>query len=523
MQPEPRVTDGTQAFRGMVKRRKWLGVLVFAASFAAAASVITFLPDIYSSSATVLIERQQIPDELVRSTVTSGLDTRLPTITQEILSRSRLEALIDRFGLYSDLKKKAPVEAIIDQMRSDIAVELQGGRGSKLTIAFTVGYRGRDPQKVALVANTLASFYIEENLKVRERQATGTTQFMSAQLEEMKNRLDEQEKRVSAFKEEHIGQLPQQLDANLQTLEQLNTQLRLNADNQIKVNDRLTLLEGQVAETEGVVGPGGVSTIAARLADRRRALADLQTRYSDKYPDVINLKAEIAALEQRLQGGAADAPPANTRGVTVANPELRRALLDAEAQARSLKVEAESLRRSIALYQQRVEIAPKWEQEFQALSRDYETTKEMYRSLLLRQQESQLAESMEQRQKGEQFRIIEPALVPESPAAPNRQRFLLLALALCLGLAAVVMTVVEQLDSTYHTVGELRTRTGLPVVSIPPILSEGDVRLRRRRFGLVTGGAVLGIVAIVGGSYFVARDNARLSAKLMKRTASVVR
>lgn len=515
MQPDPRGPDGIAVLRGILKRRKWVGILTFAGGFAAVASVVTFLPDIYRSSATVLIERQQIPADLVRSTVTGGLDTRLPTLTQEILSRSRLEGLIDRFGLYADLKsKKAPLETIIDQMRQDIEIEMKSGARSndRVTIAFAVGYRGRDPQKVALVANTLASFYIEENLKVRERQAAGTTEFLGAQLAEMKVKLEEQEKQVTAFKEKHIGQLPQQLEANLRTLEQLNSQLRLNADNQVKVNDRRSAVAAQLAEAEGFVGPGGVNSIAVRLAERRKVLADLQVRYSDKYPDVINLKTEIAALEQRLQSGAGQAP--STKG---ANVELKRSLDAIDADSRNLKLEAERLRESIAVYQHRVEIAPKWEQEFQALFRDYETTKEMYRSFLLRQGESAVGESMEQRQKGEQFRVIEPALLSEQPAAPNRPRLLLYGLMLCLGLAAVVTVGAEQLDSSFHSSGELRTRTGLLVLSIPPILSAGDIRSRRKRFGLTAVAAAVGLAAIVGCSYLLARDNGDLSAKLMKK------
>jgi polysaccharide chain length determinant protein (PEP-CTERM system associated) len=515
MEPEPRGGDGAFDLMGVLRRRKWVLVLVFLGSFAAAASLVTFLPDIYRSSATVLIERQQIPEELVKSTVTSGLDTRLPTITQEILSRARLEGLIDRFGLYTDLRKKAPLEAVIDQMRQDVDVEFKGGerRSDRITIAFMVGYRGRDPQKVALVANTLASFYIEENLKVRERQATGTADFLRTQLEEVKAKLDEQEKLVSAFKERHMGELPQQLDANLKTLEQLNVQLRLNADNQVRVNEQRAALAAQVAEADGVITPGGVNSASARLAELRKVLADLQTRYSDKYPDVVSVKAEIAALELRLQN-AASAPAGPVFGG--ASLELRRALAELDGQGRALRSEADNLRRSVALYQQRVENAPKREQEFQGLSRDYEASKEQYRSLLRRGGESELAESMEQRQKGEQFRIIEPALVSQSPAAPNRSRLILFALGLALGLAAFATALAEQLDATFHSSHELRRRTGLQVVSIPPIVSPDDARERRRRFGLGALSAVVGLAAIVAGSYFVARENGQLSAKLMR-------
>ncbi len=189
-------------------RRKWLAILAFAAPMVAAASLITFLPNMYRSTATVLVDRQQIPETFVRSTVTSALETRLQTISQEILSRSRLEALISRFGLYPDLRTQVPSEEVIKRMRGDIKLELKGIElkgASQATVAFTISYQGSEPGTVSLVTNTLASFYIEENLKARERQATGTAEFLKVQLGETKTRLDDQEQRVSEFKRRHLG------------------------------------------------------------------------------------------------------------------------------------------------------------------------------------------------------------------------------------------------------------------------------------------------------------------------------
>ena len=196
---------------------------MFALPLAAAITVIIALPNLYRSTATVLVERQQVPESFVRSTVTSELETRLQTISQEILSRSRLEALITRFGLYPDLQEQTPQRG---DRRADAPrhpARAQGDRGegadALATVAFALSYRGRDPRTVALVTNTLASFYVEENLKARERQASGTTEFLKAQLAETKKRLDEQERRVSEFKKRHLGELPQQMQANLATLE----------------------------------------------------------------------------------------------------------------------------------------------------------------------------------------------------------------------------------------------------------------------------------------------------------------
>ena len=184
-------------------RRKWLAILAFVALLAGGVSLSAFLPNIYRSAATVLADRQEVPDFFVRSTVTSLIETRLQTISQEVLSRSRLEALINRFGLYADLRERVPMDMLVARMRKDISLELKSTELKGLreaTVAFTISYQGRDRETVSRVANTLASFYIEGNTKARERQATGTTEFLKVQLAETKKRLDELEQRVSGFK-----------------------------------------------------------------------------------------------------------------------------------------------------------------------------------------------------------------------------------------------------------------------------------------------------------------------------------
>src|SRR5438552_6207641 len=280
-------------------RRQWLAVVVFALTLAGTASIATFLPDIYRSTATVLVERHQVPETFVRSSVTGELETRLQTISQEILSRARLEDLITRFGLYPDLRDRLPVEAVVEKMRRDIQLELKGVEqqmsGRNATVAFNLRYRGRDPETVAAVANTLASFYVEENSKLRERQASQTTRFLKDQLAEARTRLDVQEARVRDFRARHAGELPQQMGVNLATLERLQAQLHLNSANQLRARDQRVRQQG---ESDAAGAAGAFDTVPAKLARLKRELLDLRTRFSDKYPDVIRVKAEIAALER---------------------------------------------------------------------------------------------------------------------------------------------------------------------------------------------------------------------------------
>ncbi|PYN30728.1 MAG: hypothetical protein DMD98_18665, partial [Candidatus Rokuibacteriota bacterium] len=258
MAEETRKGSGLDVVLAVWSRRKWVAILAFAVPMAAGVSLVAFLPNIYRSTATVLVDRQQVPEAFVRSTVTSALETRLQTISQEILSRSRLEALINRFDLYADLRKQIRFEEVVGRMRGDIKLELKGveAKGQReVTVAFAISYQGADPGTVSLVTNTLASFYIEENLKARERLATGTAEFLKVQLGETKERLDGHEQRVSEFKRRHLGELPQQMEANLATLEHLHTQLRLNADNQTRAAERRLALSSQLAEADSLLSP----------------------------------------------------------------------------------------------------------------------------------------------------------------------------------------------------------------------------------------------------------------------------
>jgi polysaccharide chain length determinant protein (PEP-CTERM system associated) len=515
-------------------RRKWLAILAFAAPLVAGVSVIVSLPNIYRSSATVLAEGQQVPEFFVRATVTSALESRIQSISQDVLSRPRLGALIQRLGLYPDLQRRAPLDQIIDRMRKDISLnvknlELKGLR--EATVAFTISYQGSDPDTVSRVANTLASFYNEENVKAREQQASGTKDFLKLQLADTKKRLDELEQRVSAFKRRHIGELPQQMDANLNTLERLDAQLRQNADGQTRANERRRTLASQLAEAEAAMTDGKYIPPelreAQRLAQKKEELARLRIQFNDNYPDVVLLAAEVAALEREVEAAKAqraeDAKEQAEDGSATAKPvtpymlRLKQDLSDLQTELKILKTEEGRIRDSIAIYQTRVDKVPQREQEFTELSRDYQSTRELYASLMKRYEEAQLAQNMEETRKGEQFRVVDPALPNTQPAAPNRLRLLIMTLAGAVGLGVAAALAVEQLDSSFHTIDDLRAFSKAPVlVSIPRIVTAKDSRRRWWRMRLAATAAVAGLVMIVGIGYLAAHGNDGLTLLLSK-------
>jgi polysaccharide chain length determinant protein (PEP-CTERM system associated) len=537
-QSGPAMTDQLRevldSVRAVYARRKWLALAAFVVPVSAAIGIVMSLPSVYKASAVVLVERQQATEGIVKSTVTSGLDTRLRTISTDVLKRARLENLIERFGLYRELRG-APLEAVVDRMRSDITVGLKGVetvvRGGTL-VAFTVTYQGNDRAKVAEVANTLASYYLEENTRVREREASGTASFLRRQLEDVKRRLETQEQRLSAFKRRHLGETPQQMEVNLSVLDRLNNQLRLNGDKQNRAMERREALAGRLAAAQafdggaGAAAPSGVvppqNPIVARLVTLRNEVADLKMRYSDRYPDVAERQAEIANLEEQL--AKVPAPQNETAQVPAPtlNPyaaQLQDTLREAEAEIKALGEEEKRLRQDLALYQARVENTPRREQEFLDLSRDYDTTRELYQTLLKRYEEAQLAESLELRQKGgEQFRISESAAPPDDPFAPKRARLLLMGLMLSAALAVGVAFLAEQFDTSFHSVDELRAFSQKAVLaSIPLIVTRSDDRRHRRRRALAMAAVACVIVLTLSVSHLVGKGNEDLVWLLAKR------
>jgi polysaccharide biosynthesis transport protein len=518
--PKPQKGVAVERLRAAWSRRKWLAVLVFALPFVTAISLIFSMPPLYRSTASVLVERQQVPEAFVRPTVTSDVETRLRSISQEILSRSRLDALITRFGLYPDLRKSRSNEEVIERMRSDIRLDFRGAdlRARSSTIAFAISYRGPDPDTVAQVTNTLASFYIEENLKDRERQATGTADFLKGQVAETRKKLDGLETRVSEFRKRYLGELPQQMQANLVTFENLNSQLRLNNDSQIRAAERrdsLTALLAEAASSPQAFGaPAGAPSLneshPARLVRIRQELASARARFTEEHPTVLRLKAQLAATESEPADSSGEA----TATAAASSPyvlRLRETLRATESEIKVLKTEEQRLRGAIAAYQARLENTPKREQEFQELSRDYESTKQLYDLLGKRYEEAQLAESMEQRQKGERFRMLDPAIASQIPAAPNRLRLFMVSLVLSLGLGAGALALAEMLDTSFHSASELREFSIVPVlVSVPRIVTDADRQRQRRRFRLVAAGATLGLIVLAGTSYFIGHGNEQL-------------
>jgi polysaccharide chain length determinant protein (PEP-CTERM system associated) len=462
-------------------RRKWSIIIPF--FLISLASVVwSFLqPKIYRSTTLILVEPQKVPESYVKPTVATSVRDRLNTISQQIMSWTRLEKIIAEFQLYPEARaRQAPQEEIIERMRKDIELKVKGKD------SFTISYQGRDPQTVMRVTNELASLFIQENLKVREQQAEGTTQFLDNQLTKLKKRLEEQEKAVQNYKQRYMGELPQQLDANLRVLEQLQLQLQTNQEALKSAEERRFLLETQLAELgrqnipitrdllAGTAPPGGAMAPFNTLETLKNQLATLQAQYSDKYPDVIRLKKEIEKLEARLQGSPTSQGSNPDRQITSPSPyytNLKTQIATLALEIGSLQAEKKRLQEQIGIYRAKVENTPKREQELTVLTRDYEITRQNYQSLLNKKLEAQLAEDLERRQKGEQFRILDPANLPQKPFKPNRKKLALIGIMLGLGAGLGLAFFQEYLDHSFWEVEDLKEYTQLPVLAVVPTIN----------------------------------------------------
>ena len=524
-------TVGVEFALDVWRRRKTVALLVFGTVFAAAASITASLPDLYRATATVLVETQHVSEEFVRSSVSAELETRIQTIREEVMSRERLGGLIMRLDLYPELRAKGVAfDVIVDRMRRDIELDLNTmaptGGGRTPTIAFAIRYTGRNPRTVAQVANMLASVYVVENSKIREGQAARTAEFLKTQLDAVKQELDAQERRATEFNLSHIGELPQQVAANLASLERLNTQLRLNGENQVRAMDRRERFERQLAELPATQ-PAGSSADPARgpgsdeLTKLKQELAQLRRKFTDQYPEVIRLRAEVAEVERQLSErpivvNTAARPAAGTPATssTAADPRTRlvQALAGVDVELNALKDEEASFRRAISSYEQRVENVPKRQEEVEALSRDSAATKERYDTLLKRYEEAQLASSLEQGQKVEQFRILDAAIAPREPTAPSRPRLFAIGFFLAVALAAGSALLVEKLDTAFHSIDDLRAFVAVPTLfSIPLIPTMTEARRKRRRMALAAVSVVIGLALVITGSRHLASNNEQLA------------
>jgi polysaccharide chain length determinant protein (PEP-CTERM system associated) len=513
-------------------RRKWSIIIPLLLSIPLSFAAYLYIPKVYQAATLILVQPQRVPQDYIRSTITTPVTERLTTIRQEILNRTSLEKVIHEFDLYPEERETLSMEEVIELARKKINISVHGRSGAQTT--FSVDFEGNDPVKVMNVTNKLAELFIQENLRAREIQAAGTSDFLSSELNLMEERLKGKEKALREFKEKNMGQLPQQLDANLRILERLQQQLQMTSE-AIKVSDeRIFLYQNQIehlqSRMEGrinrVPSPietgipnGGVSAakdvgeiapeslipenpIVTQLNRKKKELSDLRLTYTDNHPDVVKVKSQIAALEpkaneilkeqkalqearlrerrdrlaeQERRAGDRKRNQPQPPAYPPVDPALERSiqqyqdqLNEARLQAVKLRRESEGLKEQIRLYQVRIEETPKREQQLNLLTRDYDQMRINYQNLLDKKMQSQMAENLERRQQSEQFKILDPARMPEKPIRPKAHIIFPAGIALGLILGGGLAWLRESMDQSFHSDQEVEDVLGIKVlITIP--------------------------------------------------------
>ena len=545
-------------YLALLRRRKTLILTVAASLLAASAAVAFLLPAVYRSTATILIEEQEIPPDLVRSAIATYADQRIETIKQQVLSRSTLWHIVEQYDLYKDLRKRNPTEEVLARFVKDIQIDVMNVKvidrrtqnPTQATIAFTLTYDGESPELAQKVANELTSLFLGENLKTRERHAQETTAFLKRESENLSHHIQELEQKLAGVKRRAEGALPELVQLNMQLMSQVQREV-IDSDREIRsLKERKTYLEGELAtlkpytpiisasgerlldtserlkalraqyasqsaylepdhpdliklkqelsSLEKEVGAtDGRDELSKHLMAERASLAALRERVLESHPDILRSEDVVSSLERELQ--AAMARPLKPSTLKPENPayiNIQSQLASTTASLQSMEAARIDLKRRMAEYAKRLETTPTVEPEYLDLVRDRENSVHKYQEITSRLMEAQVSGELEVQRKGERFSLINPPELPEKPDRPNRMAILLLGAFLAVAGGVGTGVAADNVDRTIHTAEQLARAMGtVPLGMIPYLPSEDEVAmLGRRRAAFSLAG--LGVVAV---------------------------
>jgi succinoglycan biosynthesis transport protein ExoP len=498
----------------ILERRSQLVLVVAAAGLLLATFVAAILPNQFESRATLLIEPQTISQKLVESNLTeTELNSRLHLISMQILSRGRLSRVIDEFDVYPELERKLTREEIIEKMRSEISVtpvlsELEarvGVRSADVEInTFQLGYRHRNRDIAAAVANRLANDFVEEHIKERAEMSGDTSEFIEAELQRLSARIAELEEKISTVKSLNIGRLPEDLPTNQNRYERLMQSIR-------DTQRELAIAQSDEAFYRQQMLMGGTDlrfqnndTPEKRIEQMRLALNEAQARgLTEKHPDVIRFRQEIAQLELAVKNSRAEDKP-----LSLAQENARAEQQRAGLRSDSARSELERLQEQLKEVEERMAETPKVAEQLSAYEREYQHLFDSYQQYSSKRLEAGVAADMERRQKGEKFRVLEAAIPMPQPASPNRPVILMIGLVLGVLAGGGLGLLAEITDLSFHDARSLQSRLGIPVLAaVPPVLLESDrlfARARRVRQAIGAAAVVsLVLAASLAGNWMV--------------------
>ena len=494
----------------IARKRWWLAVIPTLIGMVGAALYAFTVPDSFRSETLIMVTPQQIPDAYVRTFQTQRIEDRLASLQQQIISRTRLERVITDFNLYPEQRRQMPMEDVVELMRRDISARATRGD------VFILSYVSSSSRSAKEVAERLASMFIDENLRNRMATADSTSQFLAAQLEDTRKKLEAIEKQRAEFRQQYMGELPEQVTANLATLSATQMRAQSLTDSNAADMLRKASIERQIAELNApTTANGGAidlnagalqsSQTSAQLTQAQEALAQLRQRLREDHPDIkrmqrtiedLQAKLDRESLERPISPGARTGPRTDPRALRVAELEKELNQVNLTLQGRDL--ELKRLNAQLGQFQNRVLASPALENQRLQIERNYETYRHQYDDLLSKANSAEMSAGVEQRQIGEQFRILDAARVPERPFSPNRPQLVSLGFVGGLVFGVAIIVLLEFRDSAFHTVDDVVSTLALPVVAaIPVIRTQAERRqLRRRRFATSVATAVVLLGAV---------------------------
>jgi uncharacterized protein involved in exopolysaccharide biosynthesis len=453
----------------------------------------------YTSQATILVEGQKVPEGYVAPVVTEDLTQRIATMEQQVLTRSKLQPMIERLGL---AKSGTAVDDAVELIRTNIdiqpvepgvttggsSVKKKPGQQHSDVPGFYVNFTANNPREAQQICTELTSMLLSENVTARTAVAENTTEFLNRQLDQAKHELDDQDSKLAAFKRQYVGQLPGDEDSNLKILMGLNSQLDANTQalNRAQQDKAYTesLLQQQLTAWKSSQTASNPQTLRQQLAALQSQLITLQARYTDDYPDVVKTKNDIAEVKRKLKqvdsgtDDSQDTAADKTNGEETAEIQKLRLLIHQydETIAQASR-DQKRLQGQIQSYQGRVALSPGVEEQYKALTRDYETAQKFYNELLAKKSESEMQTDMERQQRGELMRLLNPANLPETPSFPVRWMFAAGGLGAGLALGMGLAMWLELRDKSIRDEQDVMAALELPMlVSMPWIGSDAKGR-----------------------------------------------
>jgi polysaccharide biosynthesis transport protein len=440
-------------------RRPLMVLVPWGAVFLLSVVALFVLPKKYQSSTLILVESEKLPASFVPKVATEESVRRISDIRSAILSRTRLEKVIAATNPYPEIKE---LTRAVDEMREAIWVNPSGSDG------FSVDFIHRDPRKAQEVASCLVALFIEETVKAREQQVEGAIDFLVTQVQEARTELEKKDAALRRFKEERMGRLPEQLQTNLTTADALQREMQTVEESLFLAREKRDALARSADRSVGAGQPSATQATPSDLEDLRSQLATLRSRYTDAHPDVESLRSRIARAEARL----AETQPVESPLVGTASAISRAQLQAATQEVEKLELRQADLEHRIAVLRSRVEETPRTEQELSNLTRDYNKLSDNYTSLLSKQLEAQMAGRLEERWRGDRFRVLDPAHLPDKPYSPRPKRILSLGLVVGLLVGLGLSVVAEVLDPTVKDVQQLEGLLSYPVLARIPHLPD---------------------------------------------------